>query len=133
MPTYTNNQIATALTTTRGMVYLAAKELACSPNTIKARLKKSESLRVLQVALRGETTDVAEQKLYDAIKEGDPWAIQFYLKTQAKDRGYTERTEISGPDGGPIEHEVNAQHVLLTAINRIAERVGSDPSLNEPD
>jgi hypothetical protein len=30
-------------------------------------------------------------------------AIQFYLETKAKDRGWQKRTEISGPNGGAIE------------------------------
>ena len=106
MPRYTNAQIGNALTATKGMVYLAARELGCTPNTIRDRLGKSEILQSLQQALRGETTDTAELKLYTAILAGEPWAIQFYLKTQAKDRGYTERTEISGPDGGEIKIKV---------------------------
>ena len=30
----------------------------------------------------------------------------FYLKTQARDRGYVERTEIDTPDGKPLKIEV---------------------------
>ena len=133
MPRYTLAQIGDALTITKGMVFLAARELGCAPNTIRDRLGKSETLQNLQQALRGATTDTAELKLYTAILAGEPWAIQFYLKTQAKDRGYTERTEISGPDGGPIEHEVNAKHELNTRIARIAERTGAESATNGPD
>ena len=108
MPTYTNVQIGDALKDTKGMLYLAAKKLGCSPDTVRNRLKKTEALRNLQEALRGETTDTAELKLYTAILAGEPWAVQFYLKTQAKDRGYTERTEteISGSEGGEIKIRV---------------------------
>ena len=46
---------------------------------------------------------------------------------------FPNRTEISGPDGGPIEHEVNAKHELFVRIARIAERVGAESGTNGPD
>lgn len=42
--------------------------------------------------------DFAESKLHSLIKEGNPTATIFYLKTKGKNRGYIERTEISAPD-----------------------------------
>ena len=119
MPRYTNAQIGAALTETKGMLFLAAKTLGCSPNTVRDRLAKHDTLRDLQQALRGETVDTAELKLYTAILAGQPWAIQFYLRTQGKDRGYTETTEVSGPSGGPIKHEfrnVTAEAIAEAAL-----------------
>lgn len=40
--------------------------------------------------------DNAESALYAAVLRGEAWAVCFYLKTQAKDRGYVERTELAG-------------------------------------
>jgi len=37
--------------------------------------------------------DLAEAKLFELIKRGNLGAIIFYLKTQAKHRGYTDRPE----------------------------------------
>ena len=42
--------------------------------------------------------DFVESKLLDLIKDGNPTAIIFYLKTKAKDRGYSERQETSSSD-----------------------------------
>jgi hypothetical protein len=39
------------------------------------------------------------------IKAGNVTAIIFYLKTQAKDRGYVERQELTGADGGKLQVE----------------------------
>ena len=36
------------------------------------------------------------------MKEGDTTMIIFYAKTQMKDRGYTERQEITGKDGASL-------------------------------
>lgn len=37
------------------------------------------------------------------IEKENPAAIIFYMKTKGKNRGYIERIETSGKDGGPIE------------------------------
>lgn len=93
MPRYTDSQIAEALKRTKGMVYVAADLLGCSPNTIKARLAKSAALADVLEQARGLTTDTAELKLVQAINAGEPWAVQFYLRTQARERGYRDKTE----------------------------------------
>src|SRR5690606_3760247 len=95
MPRYTDKQIIDAITTTRGMVYVAAQRLGCSPDTIKKRINDKPSVREALESARGRMGDTAELKLIEAIQDGQPWAIQFYLKTQHKHRGYTERLDIT--------------------------------------
>jgi hypothetical protein len=43
-------------------------------------------------------------KLMQLIKEGNPAAIMFYLKTQCRWRE-TDRLEVTGADGQPIEYK----------------------------
>ncbi len=43
-------------------------------------------------------------KLAAAVKKGESWAICFLFKTKGKKLGWTERQELSGPNGGPIQH-----------------------------
>jgi hypothetical protein len=50
-----------------------------------------------------EMKDFTESKIYQGINEGNTALIIFYAKTQMKDRGYVERQETTGKDGGPIE------------------------------
>lgn len=50
--------------------------------------------------------DFAENALLQRIREGDTTAIIFYLKTKAKDRGYSEKVEVSAkPDTKEITFE----------------------------
>ena len=47
-------------------------------------------------------SDVAENRLLDAIRSGNMKAVMFYLKTKGKKRGYVERQEMTGADGKAI-------------------------------
>lgn len=46
--------------------------------------------------------DFAESLILKKMKEGDTTMIIFYAKTQLKDRGYTERQELTGKDGADL-------------------------------
>jgi hypothetical protein len=46
---------------------------------------------------RGQMVDLAEAKLFEAVREGRPWAITSLLRRLGKDRGYTERAEVAFP------------------------------------
>jgi len=95
MPTYTNKQIADALRRTRGRKYLAAKVLECDPDTVRNRVKSVPYLAAIVENEKGLRGDIAETKLDDAVDAGDPWAIQFELKTQCRDRGYGDHQDVS--------------------------------------
>jgi hypothetical protein len=107
------------------MVYVAAERIGCSPNNIKARIEKSPALQEVLAQSKGYLVDTAELKLAQAVQAGDLGAIKFYLQTQAKDRGYVERREISGPDGDAIQVSVQA---LVADIHTAAERVLAERS-----
>jgi hypothetical protein len=98
---YTNAQIIAALATTKGMVYLAAKNLGCHPDTIFKRARRSPAVQTAIDAARGEVVDTAELALYDAILRKEGWAIAFALRTIGRHRGYVEKTEheLSGELG----------------------------------
>jgi hypothetical protein len=74
--------------------------------------------------------DFAESMLMKKIKAEDNTAIIFFLKCRAKDRGYIERVEHSGPNGSPIRHghgldmqwlnEELPEHSLLKIVEKLA-------------
>ena len=96
---YTPQQIADALHETRGMVFLAAKKLGCSDETIYNYAKRYKAVGDALRQQRGQFVDMAELKLWNAVNEGEAWAVQFALRTLGKGRGYVERQEVTGKDG----------------------------------
>ena len=111
---YTQAQVIDALRETKGMVYLAAKRLGCEAQTIYNYRDRYPAVRAEMEQQDGEVDDAAEMKLYQAIIAGEPWAVQFRLRTKGKGRGYVERVqqEVSGPAGGPIQTEHVEKHDL---------------------
>ncbi len=98
----TNTRMLEAVKKNGGAVYLAARELGCAPNTIYNRMERVPSIKQAVEDARGEVVDYAEQKLRLAILNGEPWAIAMTLKTIGKSRGYVERQEVTGADGGAV-------------------------------
>jgi len=111
---YTQQQVIEALRDTKGMIYLAAKRLGCEAKTIYNYRDRYPAVRAEMEQQDGEVDDAAEMKLYQAIIAGEPWAVQFRLRTKGKGRGYVERVqqEVSGPNGGPIQTEHTEKHDL---------------------
>ena len=46
--------------------------------------------------------DFAENQLFQQVKDGNITAIIFTLKTIGKSRGYVERQEVTGAEGGAV-------------------------------
>jgi hypothetical protein len=91
---YTRQQVIDALAESMGMISPAARTLGCSRNTITTYMKEYPEIAEAISDANEEVNDVAELKLYDAIKRGEAWAICFRLKTRAKNRGYIEKAEV---------------------------------------
>lgn len=104
-PTYTPQQIADAVTEAKGLISIAARRVGCDPATIRNYAKKYKIVADALHEAKESLKDFAESRLYKGIDEGNPTLLIFYLKTQAKDRGYVERQEMTGAGGGAIRTE----------------------------
>lgn len=103
---FSNDQLKEALEKANGQVYVAARALKCSHTTFYLRFKQFPELREFAQTFKEVITDQVEQVLIKkAIEAQEPWAVTFWLKTQAKHRGYTERQEITGANGEGIKVE----------------------------
>ena len=103
---YTAEQVAAALVAYKGMTFTAAKALGCSSATVLNYIKRYPSLAQVLHDVRGAALDLAESQLLAAVERGEGWAVQFFLKTVGKARGYVERQEWGGADGQPVELRV---------------------------
>ena len=92
---YTAQQVIEALQATHGMVYLAAQQLKCNPQTVMNYCKKFPSVEQAKHDARGAILDEAELRLLAAIRRDEAWAIAFYLKTVGRSRGYGERLDLN--------------------------------------
>jgi len=103
---YTAAEVVEAIKGSGGFVTAIARRLNCTARHVYNLIDKYETARDALFDEREAMRDMAEGELYKKIKEGDTTAIIFYLKTQGKSRGYAERQEHTGADGGPVRVEV---------------------------
>lgn len=94
-----------------GNVAAIARELKVNRSTVWARVQESATLRTALDNARETMLDNAESILYRKVLEGSTPELLFFLKTQGKSRGYTEKQEVehTGKDGGPIVVTVQAK------------------------
>ncbi|WP_394849685.1 hypothetical protein LZC95_19810 [Pendulispora brunnea] len=118
-------QVAEALRMSAGIFTAAANKLGCAPNTIKNYVQRHPSLQAVCDEAQFKTLDLAESKLLAAIGEGNLTAVIFYLKCRGKARGYVERAEISGPDGGAVP-VLDVTRLTDEQLERLA--AGEDPA-----
>lgn len=123
-PRFTTAQVIEAVRQTKGLMTLTAKRLNCAPNTVRNYAKRFPTVAEAIREEREAMVDLAELALHKKIREGEGWAVQFTLKTLGKDRGYTERTELTGKDGGPIAID-DARETLTTRLAALAARRGT--------
>jgi len=98
----TDTEIEEAIRKTGGLFALAAQRVGVSASTITRRVAKSARLQEAAREATDRQLDLAESALMKAIEAGESWAVCFFLKCKGKGRGYIERQEITGRNGGPI-------------------------------
>ena len=98
----TPEEYVQAVTESQGLISVAARRLGVTRAAVYRAAKDHEEVKTALEDARERTTDLAEGKLFQKINEGDNTAIIFYLKTQAKKRGYVERQELTGAAGNEL-------------------------------
>jgi len=96
---HTEEQVKEALVKCAGVLLHAAKALGVDRTSLTRRIKKNPDLKEHHERCREVNIDIAESQLFELIRNGQANAIIFYLKCQAKHRGYVERLEQTGKDG----------------------------------
>lgn len=70
--------------------------------------------------------DAVEALILKKMKDGDTSMLIFYAKTQMKDRGYVERTEIVGKDGADLSFAKYDLSKLTDAQRQVLLSIGRD-------
>lgn len=82
----------------KGNIAAIARHFGVSRGTIYNRMAESPTLATAIEDERETMLDNAESALYKQAMEGNTTALIFLLKTQGKQRGYTERVEVQERD-----------------------------------
>ena len=101
-PKWNKEQVAEALLSCDGNLTAAAAKLGVVRKAVYDYIKRYELQHVLDEA-REKMVDEAVGQLHRLVRDGNLGATIFYLKTQAKNRNYSERIEQTGANGEPIE------------------------------
>lgn len=92
---YKLSLVLDVLTKQKGRLVQSAKQLKVSLQTLQGYIRKSKALQECLISFNEEELDNAEEKLQKQIEKENLSAIQFYLKCKGKDRGWTEKSEMS--------------------------------------
>ncbi len=99
---FTAPQIIDALREKHGNLSAAARFLGCDRHTVARYINLYPSVKSVADEERETLIDFAENQLFKQVQDGNITAIIFTLKTIGKHRGYVERQEVTGADGGAI-------------------------------
>ena len=120
---YTLDEVLDAVCIESGCVSRIAARLEIAPKTMYRYMERWSSVADAVKAWRLDTAYLAEGSLRDAVVAGDPWAVQFVLRTQGRELGYGDQSTV----------EVEATHAVsddvLDAITGALTRGYSDDLL----
>lgn len=102
-----------ALEKSLGVITVACKLVAIDRKTHYRWLEKDEKYAAAVAEMTDVALDFAESKLHHLIQNNDTQATMFYLRTKGKARGYVERSEMTGPDGSPLNPPPTKQVIVV--------------------
>jgi len=117
-----------ALQKTLGIVTTACKQVEITRRTHYNWMNEDPDYAQAVNDVAEQAIDFVESQLFKQIREGNTASTLFYLKTKAKHRGYVERQEWTGKDGGPIQTQQDFDYSKLSneALEEIAAQAEPD-------
>jgi hypothetical protein len=103
-PTKTTSKkdVLDALERSLGIVSTACEKAGINRSTHYDWLKSDPEYKEAVRLIEERTIDFAESHLHALIKDKNPAAVIFFLKTKGKARGYVERQEIQVEESRPL-------------------------------
>lgn len=100
--TYTTDQFILAIPGTGGIISAIARKVGCGWHTAARYIEQHATVKQAYDDECERVLDLAETKTIKAIEDGDMQMVRYYLSTKGRKRGYVERQEVTGGDGGPV-------------------------------
>ena len=117
-PLYTSKQFVDAIPGTGGIVTAIARRVGCDWHTARKYIDEHPTVAQAYQDECESVLDMAEAKTIELIKSGDQQMIRYYLSTKGKKRGYVERQEVTGADGGPVGLQIVEEIVDVPDADR---------------
>lgn len=114
---FTQQQVADALVAAGGVQTEAAKILGCSKTTLNGYIRRYPALQDVMHQAKEEMIDLAESQLHNKIRDGNMTAIIFFLKCQAKQRGYVEKGDM--PAKAPEQSQVDLNNMTDEELRQL--------------
>jgi len=118
------SQLVKALRASGGIISVAARSMGITRETASRCVSKWPELRAVIEEANEVTVDEAIVGLRELIADRNVAAIIFTLKTLGKARGYAQRYEVTGADGGPVQ----TADVMALTNEELAAIVGRPPA-----
>jgi hypothetical protein len=99
---YTAAQIIQAIPGSGGIISTISRKLGCSWDTVNRAIADYPTVKAAYDDECEKVLDMAESVLLKNIEAGDSADAKWYLSRKGKRRGYVERQEVTGSDGGEI-------------------------------
>lgn len=107
MAVLTENDVAEALRELHGNMAAVGRKFGVTRSTVQEYVGNREWLKEICAEEKEILVDDIEGAfIRNARDNGNVAAQIFFLKTQGRHRGYTERVELGGENGGPIQFSV---------------------------
>ena len=108
---YSTETLLEAIKGSGAVVSTIAKRLGCDWNTAKKYINKHKKTQQAFANEEETILDMCESAIYKSVQEGNTQDAKWVLATKGKKRGFTERQEITGADGGDIQLNVSVNLV----------------------
>lgn len=115
-----------ALHNTSGIISSACRAAGVSRMTYYRYYNEDPEFRERADDIKELQKDFAESLILKKMKNGDTTMLIFYAKTQMKDRGYSERKEITGSDGEDLFHKDIDLSKLTDEQKRVLLSIGEE-------
>ena len=100
--TYTATQFIKAIPGSGGIISTIAKRVGCEWHTAKSFIDTYPTVKQVYDNECESVLDLCQSTIIKSIQNGDTGDAKWYLSRKGKDRGFVERSEVTGADGDAI-------------------------------